>query len=288
MRYEGTYRPTAKTVALSAGIACMLGSAATRADVNLTDLEANAAAAQQTAVKDGWQGSVALGYLQTTGNANTSTANGKALIGYKAGNWQDSILVQALKASQEGALTAENFEADGQSDYNLNPDNYLFGNVDYLRDVFSGYERRTSEVVGLGHRLIDSPTQQLDVELGGGRRQTRYTTGFPSSEEWVERVAGSYLWKFTSTSSLTESLSVVHGSSNTLTQSVTAVTANLVNSFALSFSYTVSHNSSVLDGFKKTDAVTALSLVYTFVPDTPVLPSSSGTANSGSAPIPPP
>jgi len=268
-------------------LAALLGEA--RADVNLTDLEANAAAAQQTAVKDGWQGSVALGYLQTTGNSNTATANGKALVGYKAGNWQDSILVQALKASQEGVLTAENFEANGQSDYNLDPDDYLFGNVDYLRDVFSGYERRTSEVLGVGHRFINSPTQQLDLELGAGRRQTRYTTGFPSSEEWVERVAGSYLWKFTDTSNITESLSVVHGASNTLTQSVTAVTANLVNSFALSFSYTVSHNSSVLEGFKKTDAVTALSLVYSFVPAAPIPPPASPVGNPGSAPaVPPP
>jgi putative salt-induced outer membrane protein len=279
----------AKRLAVAGALTMMMVcTGAARADVNLTDLEANAAAAQQTAVKDGWQGSVALGYLQTTGNANTSTANGKALVGYKAGNWQDSILVQALKASQEGALTAENFEADGQSDYNLNPDNYLFGNLDYLRDVFSGYERRTSEVVGLGHRLINSPTQQLDVELGGGRRQTRYTTGFPSSEEWVERAAGSYLWKFTATSNLTESLSVVHGSSNTLTQSVTAITANLVNSFALSFSYTVSHNSSVLAGFKKTDAVTALSLVYSFVPEAQAPVPAPHAGDSATAPAIPP
>ncbi|HEY1772402.1 MAG TPA: DUF481 domain-containing protein [Gammaproteobacteria bacterium] len=264
-------------------------SVGARADVNLTDLEANAAAAQQTAVKDGWQGSVALGYLQTTGNSNTSTANGKALIGYKAGNWQDSIMVQDLKASQEGVLTAENFEANGQSDYNLDPNNYVFGNLDYLRDVFSGYERRTSEVVGVGHRLINSATQQLDLEVGGGRRQTRYTTEFPDSEEWVERVAGSYLWKFTATNNIAETLSVVHGSSNTLTESVTAVTVNVVNSIALSLSYTISHNSSVLPGFKKTDAITALSLVYTFVPDAPALPPAAHTDNAAVAPaIPPP
>jgi len=284
MGCEGTYRSITQGLAPAIATACALLVPAAHADVNLTDLEANAAAAQQTAVKEGWQGSVALGYLQTTGNANTSTANGKALVGYKAGNWQDSILVQALKASQEGVLTAENVEADAQSDYNLNPDNYLFGNVDYLRDVFSGYERRTSEVVGVGHRLINTPTQQLDVEVGCGRRQTRYTTGVPSSEEWVERVGGSYLWKFTNTSNITESLSVVHGSSNTLTQSVTAVTANLVNSFALSFSYTVSHNSDVLPGFKKTDAVTAISLVYSFVPEAPPPPPQSAVAPA----IPPP
>jgi putative salt-induced outer membrane protein len=260
-----------KRLALIVWLASALAGAAARADVNLNDLEANAAAAQQTAVKEGWQGSMALGYLQTTGNSNTSTANGKALVGYKEGLWQNSILVQALKASQEGVLTAENFEADGQSDYNLNPDNYLFGNVDYLRDVFN------------------NPTQQLDIELGGGRRQTRYTTGAPPNEEWVERLAGSYLWKFTNTSNITESLNVVHGSSNTLTQSVTAVTANLVNSFALSFSYAVSHNSTVLPGFKKTDAITALTLVYSFVPEAPAPAPLPHVDDSAVAPaIPPP
>jgi len=269
--------------------ALVLSAGVAQADVNLTDLEANAAAAQQTAVKEGWQGSIALGYLQTTGNANTSTANGKALLGYKAGEWQDSVLVQALKASQEGVLTAENFEADGQSDYNLNPNNYLFANVDYLRDVFSGYERRTSEVLGVGRRLIANDTQQLDLELGGGRRQTRYTTEVPSDEEWVERVAGSYLWKFTNTSNFTESLSVLHGASNTLTQSATAVTANLVNSFALSFSYTVSHNSTVQPGFKKTDAIMAISLVYSFVPEAPAPLPPPHLQDAGTAPaIPPP
>ena len=286
MGYEGTSRPVAKRLVpmlLLLAAACA-GSA--HADINLTDLEANAAAAQQTAVNQGWQGSVALGYLQTTGNANTITANGKALFGYKSksGEWQDSILVQSLKASQEGIVTAENTELNGQADYNLNTNNYLFGNGDYLRDVFSGYERRTSEVLGVGHRFLNTDTQQFDLELGGGRRQTRYTTGAPSDEEWVERAAASYLWKFNSTSNFTENLSVVHGSTNTLTQSATAITANLAGSFALSLSYTVSHNSTVLAGFKKTDAITAISLVYTFVPAPAPPPASPPTGPA----IPPP
>ena len=57
-------------------------------------------------------------------------------------------------------------------------------------------------------------------------------------EEWVERLATSYLWKFTDTSNFRENFSVVHGSTNTLSQSSTAITANLAGSFALSLSYT--------------------------------------------------
>lgn len=252
-------------------LAAALGTDAAWADANLTDLQANADAARQTAVAEGWQGSVALGYLQTTGNVNSSTFNGKALAGYRSGNWQDSVLVQTLKASQDGGLIAESFNFNGQADYNLDPNDYLFGNLDYLRDVFSGYERRVSEVVGVGHRLLTTSSQQLDVEFGVGGRQTRYTTGLRESEP-VERLAASYLWKFSTNSNFTENFSTVHGSSNTLTQSVSTLTANLDNSFALSVSYTVTHNSVVLPGFKNTDAVTALSLVYTFTPPAPPPP----------------
>lgn len=249
----------------SALLACTLLCCEAHADTALTDLQANAAAAKTTAVKDGWQGSVAFGYLQTTGNSNTTTLNAKALAGYKSGDWQDALLFQTLKASQDGVLNAESTNLNAQTDYNLSSLNYLFGNLDYLRDVFSGYERRTSEVVGYGHRLLATDSQQLDVELGVGARQTRYTDQ-TSEAEPVEQLSGSYLWKFTKTSNFSENLTLIHGASNTYSQSVTALTANLVGSLALSVSYTVSHNSTVLPGFKNTDTITAMSLVYSFAP----------------------
>jgi len=254
-----------------------------QADTALTDIQANAAAAKTTAVKDGWQGSAALGYLQTTGNSNTTTLNAKALAGYKSGDWQDAFLFQTLKASDAGVLTAESTELNAQADYNLTDKNYLFGNLDYLRDVFSGYEHRTSEVVGYGHRFLATDSQQLDVELGGGARQTSYTDGTSDSEP-VELLSGSYLWKFTKTSNFSENLTLIHGASNTYSQSVSALTVNLAGSFALAVSYTVSHNSTVLPGFKNTDTITAISLVYSFAPPDPTKPVDAAAAPSTPAP----
>jgi putative salt-induced outer membrane protein len=257
-----------KTYVASGLLACAMLSGEAHADTALTDLQANASAAKTTAVKEGWQGSAALGYLQTTGNSNTTTLNAKALAGYKSGDWQDALLFQTLKASQDGMLNAESTNINAQTDYNLTPTNYLFGNVDYLRDVFSGYERRTSEVAGYGHRILATDSQQLDVEVGAGARQTRYTDQ-TSDAEPVEQLSGSYLLKFTKTSNFSENMTVIHGASNTYSQSVTALTANLAASFALSVSYTVSHNSSVLPGFKNTDTITAVTLVYSFAPAEP-------------------
>ncbi|HET7922537.1 MAG TPA: DUF481 domain-containing protein [Gammaproteobacteria bacterium] len=233
------------------------------ADSNWNDLNANADAATKTAVKEGWQGSVSLGYLHTTGNSNTTSLNGKALAGYKKENWRDSLSLTALNASQDDTRTAESYQANGQSNYSLTENNYLFGMLDYLNDRFSGYDRRTTEVAGYGRRLVNTDAQQLDLELGAGARQTRYTDD-TSKSGFIERLALNYLWQFSENSNFSENLSVEHGTDNTFTQSVTALTANLAGNFALSVSYTVKHNSTVLPGFKNTDTITAVSLVYSF------------------------
>ncbi len=234
-----------------------------RADIDLTQLDADVAATKKIAAKEGWQGSVSLGYLATTGNTNTRSLNGQALAGYKSGPWQDVLAFQAIRSSQNGVTSAESYELNGQSDYNFSDNDYVYGTVDYLRDTFSGYQRRTSEIVGYGRRLLNTDTQQLDLEVGGGVRQTYYTDD-THSNDFVQRLALNYLWKFADKSNLSENLSVINGSDNTFTQAVTALTTNLAGNFALSVSYTVKHNTTVLPGLKNTDTITAISLVYTF------------------------
>ncbi|MGH8372503.1 MAG: DUF481 domain-containing protein, partial [Gammaproteobacteria bacterium] len=233
------------------------------ADSSWNDLDADASAAGKVAVKEGWQGSVSLGYLHTTGNSNTVSLNGKGLAGYKSGNWQDSLALTALNASQDNVRTAESYEGSGQSNYSFTENNYLFGAIDYLSDRFSGYDKRTTEVAGYGRRLLNSDTQQLGIELGVGARQTHFTDN-TSHSGFIERLALNYLWQFSEKSNFSENLSEEHGTDNTFTQSVTALTTNLAGAFALSVSYTVKHNSTVLPGFKNTDTVTAISLVYSF------------------------
>lgn len=244
-----------------AACAVLVGNA--YADSDLTQLNANVAATKKAAAQEGWQGSVSLGYLHTTGNSNTVSLNGQALAGYKHGPWQDVLSFQALNASQNGQRTAESYEGTGQSNYSFTPSDYVFGLADYLADRFSGFRHRTTEVLGYGRRLLQTDTQQLDAEFGVGGRQTHYITGVNTSE-FIERAAVNYLWKFTDKSNFSENLSVEHGPDNTFTQSITALTTNLAGNFALSVSYTVKHNSTVLPTFKNTDTITAVSLVYSY------------------------
>lgn len=243
--------------------ALIAASTTAYADNSLTTLNAAAAATNKAAAKEGWQGSVSLGYVATTGNTNTRSLNAQALAAYKSGNWADALSFQALQASSNGVTTSQSYDLNGQSDYSFTKTDYLFGLADYLRNTFAGYQRRTSEIVGYGRRLLTAPTQQLDLEFGVGARQTRFTDN-TSQGEFVERLGASYLWKFTDKSNFSETLGVEHGSDNTYTQSVTALTTNLAGNFALSVSYTINHNSRPLPTFKNTDTITSVSLVYTF------------------------
>lgn len=252
-----------KQVLMIGALALVAVSTTVFADNDLTTLSANAAATKKAAAKQGWQGSLSFGYVATTGNTNTRSLNAQALAAYRSGPWADVLSFQALQASNNGVTTAESYDLNGQSDYSFTDKDYVFGMVDYLRNTFTGYQRRTSEIVGYGRNLVSTPTQTLDVEFGVGARQTRYTTN-TSQSEFVQRLAGSYLWKFTDKSNFSESLSVEHGPDNTFTQSVTALTTNLAGNLALSVSYTVNHNSTVLPTFKNTDTITSISLVNTF------------------------
>ena len=233
------------------------------ADSAGTVLNADVSAIDKAAAKDGWQGSVGLGFLNTSGNSDTSSLNANVALGYKSGPWGDTLNLQELHASQNGVATADSYDVTGQSKYSFTEKNYVYGLLDDQGDRFSGYSRRTTEALGYGRRLLDSASQQLDVEIGAGARQTRYTDD-TSDSVVIERLSASYLWKFAEKSNFAENLSVEHGTDNTFTQSVTALTTNLAGSFALSISYTLKHNSSVLPGFKNTDTITAVSLVYSF------------------------
>lgn len=243
----------------------MLAAVATgaHADNDFTTLNADVAATRKAAVNEGWQGSATFGYVATTGNTNTRSLNARALAAYRLANWANALSFQALQGSTGGVTTSESYEFNAQSDYSLTDTNYLFGLGDYLRNTFASYRRRTTEVLGFGWRVLALPTQQVDIEVGAGARQTHFTDD-SSETEFIERLAASYLWKFTDKSNFSEAVSLDHGAFNTYLQSVTSLTTNLAGNFALSLSYTINNNSHPLATFKHTDTVTSVSLVYTF------------------------
>jgi putative salt-induced outer membrane protein len=211
----------------------------------------------------GMFGSISLGYLASTGNTDSANLNASASFGYIARPWRHALVLRAMKGSTDDETTSEEYEIAEQTDYTFSNNNYVFGALNYSTNRFAGYDRRTTQVLGYGRRVLDGPRHTLDLQVGAGGRQTRLTDG-PYQREGIVQLAGGYVWKFAEHASFSQQLRIDRGSENTYTESITAVTANLTGELALSVSYTVKHNSDVPAGSATTDTATAVSLIYGF------------------------
>lgn len=210
-----------------------------------------------------WQGSVELGFVNTTGNTETETINAKAKAQLEQQRWRYTVTYESLTSSDQGVTTAERYVANGQSDYKFGEHNYFFMMLNYEDDRFSGYEYRVSEALGYGRRVVDYPSLTLDLEAGPGARQSKLSTG-GSEDEVTLRGAAKLAWKLSDTSSLTEDLSTEVGEDSTISKSVTALIAQINGSLATKITYTVKHTSAVPVGVEKTDTEMAVTLVYSF------------------------
>jgi putative salt-induced outer membrane protein len=219
-------------------------------------------AAQEEAASP-WAGKAKLGYLATSGNTENSTLNAGFEVSYATEVWTHLLRAQAINSAENKITTAEAYEAGWKSERDFSEHNYLFGQLDWRKDRFSGYETQFSQTLGYGRRLIDKEAHKLNVEIGGGLRQSKLSDG-TDEDETIAKLGLGYAWQISETAEFTQNFKVEAGSANTYSESVTALSARLVGSLALVASYTIKNNSDVPLLVEKTDTYTALSLEYIF------------------------
>jgi putative salt-induced outer membrane protein len=210
-----------------------------------------------------WKGEGEFGYVATSGNTDTSNLKARLGLVHERDKWRHSGLLEALNTSDDEVTTGERYAATWQSDYKFREFEYVFGRLHYETDKFSGYDYRVSEVVGYGRRVLHRPDMTLDLEGGPGARQSKLETD-GTEREMILRLAGNYAWKITPHSRFTQTLAFDIGDDTTVTKSVTALQAKIVDNLSMKLSYTVENTSSVPADVKNTDTETAATVVYSF------------------------
>jgi len=153
--------------------------------------------------------------------------------------------------------------ASAKAEYPYPGDHYMFGNLRYEDDRFSGYDYQLSESIGYGLRFVDRDTLRMDLEVGLGGRQIR-TEGGVSDSEAILRGAGRLAWTLSETAVFSEDLLIESGSDNTFSESVSALKLKINGNLAMKLSLTVRHSSQVPADTEATDTVTSVNLVYDF------------------------
>lgn len=211
----------------------------------------------------GWSGNTQVGGVQTTGNTQSSTADGKFKLNFLRHPWQNTVRLSGLYASTNGTTNAQNWQGSNQTRYSITKHNYLFGLFNAQAVRFSGYDYQVSEVFGLGRRLYDSPRQTLDIEAGMGARQSRLSEGGARSVG-ISRLGMSYDFDITEHSEFTQHVSMETGVNNTFIKSVSALKMSIYGPLSANLSYTITHNSNVPAGTRKTDTISSVTLEYAF------------------------
>ena len=223
----------------------------------------NAWAQEEEEEKDPLEGSIKLGYLATTGNTETSSLNTGFDAAYSINRWTHEARGLAINATENEVTTAEAYELGWKSGWDFTEKDYLFGQLDWRKDRFGGFDTQFSQTVGYGRRILGGPVHRLDANVGAGARQSEDQLGVTQDETIVTGDLD-YRWKFSETAEFKQTLRVEAGDENTFTEAVASIAATLVGNLRLVASYTYRNNSDVPLGSEKTDTRTAISLEYGF------------------------
>ena len=204
------------------------------------------------------------GLAIASGNSRSKTANAKVSIGWKTGSWENTFGLAGLYVRTDGLTTARRWEATEQTRYNLGGDGtFLFGGARYEKDRFSGFDHQGVVDAGVGHKFINSDTTKLSGQAGVGYKFSR-TSATPSEKD--SSLAGTagldFSHKLTTTTTLTDKFGAEIASGNKFLQNELGVAVKMSDRLALAVGYAVRHNTAPPAGFKKTDTLTTVNLVY--------------------------
>jgi putative salt-induced outer membrane protein len=214
--------------------------------------------------KDPLVGAVALGYLSTSGNTDSTNTNASFKATWdRSRDWIHSWSALAISARTNGVTTAEAYAAGYKAQRAFGMKAFLFATGDWRQDQFSGYSRQATEAIGYGRKLVTTDKQTLTVEGGLGKKQASLTNG-TDVDEGIVHGGLDYLIHLGETSQFTQKLLIEVGDKNHYTESTSAIKAKIRGNLALVASYVIKSNSSVPIGIEKTDRYTAISLEYGF------------------------
>lgn len=212
-----------------------------------------------------WTGSGELGLVLARGNTDTETLNTKLELDYEHEKWTNSTDASYLRSESDGDLEANRFVFENNTDYALTEYSFVTGVGRYDWDEFSSFEFQTSVAVGYGRKLIDSERQALSIEAGPGVRHAEVRDTGETETDLIGRVGMDYRFTVSETAELTNATLVETGSSNTFLENETSLTVDINDSLALKTGLSIRHNTETEPERDKTDYLTTVNLVYSFL-----------------------
>lgn len=215
-----------------------------------------------------WSGDAELGFIQTKGNSDTQSFNGKFDIVRELQPLTSAFKLEALTSEEDGEPSKEKYLSELKFDYSYGKHSYATSLLSYEDDRFSGYQYQSLLFVGYGYRAWNDVNGKLDLEAGPGYRRNslelRNEHGEKVEEEAIARVSMKLSVKMGDSAKFTEALYVEGSDSKVVYKSDMGIQSTLVGQLAMKINYQVKHTTAVPETAKKTDSLVGITLVYSF------------------------
>ena len=205
-----------------------------------------------------WSGSSELGFIQTSGNSDTQSFNGKFELVRELAPVETSFNLEALTSEEDGDSSKEKYLAQLKHDYSLSKRSYLASVLSYEDDRFNGYQYQSSLSVGYGYHAWADKQGKLDLEVGPGYRRSAL------EEQAIARASFNLLVRISESAKFTEKFTVEGGESKVVYKSDMGIQSTLIGQLAMKVNYQVKHTTDVPDDKKNTDTLVGVTLVYSF------------------------
>jgi putative salt-induced outer membrane protein len=211
--------------------------------------------------KKSFDGNVQAGFTAQTGNTTNSNLNAATTMTWFHDRTAYSLWGDARNTSSSGVRSSEKYDAGARSRYNLDSDNYLFGQFSWLNDRYNGYHARNVVTAGYGRQIWNGPVHTLNLEFGPGYRADQYVGGGHKNTA-LGYASTTYSYKVSDNTKFTQGFNVLGADDITL-NSETALTVAINKAFSLKLAYDVTHNTKPpASAPDKTDTVTSINIVY--------------------------
>ena len=238
-----------------------------------------AADATEAQVDGPWEGQLAAGVVATSGNSESRSQNLEYTLVYDQADddWRfkstglalqvaTEIEIEQLDGStrSETRTTAENYRVDLRAERRIDEANYLFGTVDFRKDLFGAVRTSTSQTLGYGRRLIAREDTALDLEIGAGARQQELQEDGAENQEAIGELGLNFLTQFGDRLQLGQRINVKSGADNTVSEGQTRLRLAIIGALWAQLGFDVRHSAEVGAGEEATDTATSLSLLWEF------------------------
>jgi putative salt-induced outer membrane protein len=227
--------------------------------------------------QDVWIGKGQFGCLDSRGNSDAESINGKLDLLRYDGAWKNELNLNGLYGKSAGIVSAERWDVQEQTNYAFSGNLFAFGGLRYEHDLFDGFQYQASVTAGLGYKFLDTVSDKVTAQAGAGYSRLRpetidkdadgaviSRTPLDAQSEAIGTVSVDYSHAFNKSTILSNKLLVESGTLNTLINDNIALTVKMSEKLALSVGYGIMDNTKPTPPSKKVDTVTTVNLVFAF------------------------